>query len=70
MTDAWRNLAAAAIRFNKGLCNQEAVIDAWVASEQTIGDVSYQQTGGSIKQRDKTIGPTNKQSEKIISDAS
>jgi hypothetical protein len=46
MTDAWRNLVAPVLKFNRGLSQREVVIDAWVQAEKTIGDVTYQQTGG------------------------
>ncbi len=39
MTDAWRHLTDAAIRYNKRLCNKEAVIDAYARGEKTIGNL-------------------------------
>lgn len=43
--------------FNGGLCEKQVVIDAWVESEKTIGDVTYQQTGGQIR-KIKGSGPS------------
>jgi hypothetical protein len=54
MTDAWRHLVAAVVNFNRGLCGKQVVIDAWVESEKTIGDVTYQQTGGQISKKPPT----------------
>lgn len=44
MTRAWRKLAAAVIRFNKGLINEKKVIDAYVEAERLIGDVTFDQS--------------------------
>jgi hypothetical protein len=43
MTDAWRHLTAAAIRYNKGLCKKEVVINAYAKGEKTIGNVTFNQ---------------------------
>jgi Na+-transporting NADH:ubiquinone oxidoreductase subunit NqrB len=39
---AWRQLNAAVIKYNNGLCKEQAVIDAYIQGERRIGDVSYQ----------------------------
>jgi hypothetical protein len=60
MMDAWRLLAAAVVKFNRELCGRQVVIDAWIEGEKTIGDVTYQQTGGQIsnKPRGQPTQPT------------
>jgi hypothetical protein len=45
MTNAWRKLTAAVIKFNRGICYQEEVIDAFEDAEKTIGNVTFQQQG-------------------------
>jgi hypothetical protein len=40
------NLWPAVVKFNRGLCDNKAVIKAYEEGEKTIGDVTYQQTGG------------------------
>jgi hypothetical protein len=50
MTDAWRHLTAAAIRYNKHLCTKDEVIEAYEKGEKTIGNVTFNQLlkGGGI----------------------
>jgi hypothetical protein len=47
MTNAWRKLNAAVIKFNRGICYHEEVIDAYIDGENTIGNVTFQQQGES-----------------------
>lgn len=44
MTNAWRKLTAAAIRYNKGLIEKKDVINAYVEAEGLIGDVTFDQS--------------------------
>ena len=45
MTNAWRHLNAAVIKFNRGLCYPEDVIQAYIEGETTIGNVTFQPQG-------------------------
>jgi hypothetical protein len=45
MTNAWRKLIDAVIKFNRGVCQQEEVIDALIDAEKIIGNVTFQQQG-------------------------
>ena len=49
MTNAWRHLVAAVVKFNNGIIKKQAVIDAYIEAEKLIGDVTFQQTGGPIR---------------------
>jgi hypothetical protein len=58
MTDAWRHLVVAVVKFNRGVYKKEDVINAYEEGERTIGDVTYQQTGGQIRPRTPASGST------------
>jgi hypothetical protein len=44
MTNAWRKLTAAVMRFNCGLIKEEDVIKAYIEAESLIGDVTFDQS--------------------------
>jgi hypothetical protein len=58
MTNAWRHLNAAVIKFNNGVCKREEVIDAYIAGEITIGNVTFQPQGSDTSVY--RLGNTNK----------
>jgi hypothetical protein len=47
MMNAWRQLNAAAIKFNRYTIQKQEVIDAYIAGERLIGNVTYQQQTGT-----------------------
>jgi hypothetical protein len=51
MMDAWRHLAFTVMKFNNDLCDKQAVIDAYNEGEKLIGDVTFQQTGGPLRNK-------------------
>jgi hypothetical protein len=43
MMNAWRQLNAAAIKFDSGLCEKKDVVNAYIEGEKLIGNVTFQQ---------------------------